>query len=82
MSTPSELKIHIIDTDLGLTAASAHHREGFKELLSQVTLEQVGIILLIDVTRLSRNCSDWYPLLDLCGGSSGASGGCQVFIMH
>ena len=20
-----------------------------------------------DVTRLSRNCSDWYPLLDLCG---------------
>src|SRR5215831_15689821 len=21
----------------------------------------------LDVTRLSRNCSDWYPLLDLCG---------------
>lgn len=27
----------------------------------------VGIILSYDVTRLSRNCSDWYPLLDLCG---------------
>ena len=62
-----ESGIHIIDTDLGLTAASTQHREGFKELLSQVTLEQVGIILSIDVTRLSRNCSDWYPLLDLCG---------------
>jgi DNA invertase Pin-like site-specific DNA recombinase len=30
-------------------------------------LGQVGIILSFDVTRLSRNCSDWYPLLDLCG---------------
>jgi hypothetical protein len=19
------------------------------------------------VTRLARNCSDWYPLLDICG---------------
>jgi len=62
-----EHDIHIIDTDLGLTAATAQHREGFKEWLSQVTLDQVGIILSIDVTRLSRNCSDWYPLLDLCG---------------
>nr|WP_240906091.1 recombinase family protein [Thiorhodococcus mannitoliphagus] len=62
-----EADIQIIDSDLGLTAASAQHREGFKELLSQVTLGQVGLILSIDVTRLSRNCSDWYPLLDLCG---------------
>ena len=22
------------------------------------------------MTRLSRNCSDWYPLLDLCGYKS------------
>jgi DNA invertase Pin-like site-specific DNA recombinase len=27
----------------------------------------VGLILSYDVTRLSRNGSDWYPLLDLCG---------------
>jgi hypothetical protein len=27
----------------------------------------VGIILSSEVTRLARNCSDWYPLLDLCG---------------
>lgn len=57
----------IIDRDLGLTATSAQHREGFKDLLAQVTLGQVGIILSFDVTRLARNCSDWYPLLDLCG---------------
>ena len=63
----TENKIEIIDHDLGMTGASAAHREGFKELLAQVTLGEVGIILSYDVTRLSRNCSDWYPLLDLCG---------------
>lgn len=62
-----ENDIQVIDADLGMTAATAQHREGFKELISQVTLDQVGIILSVDVTRLSRNCSDWYPLLDLCG---------------
>jgi DNA invertase Pin-like site-specific DNA recombinase/predicted DNA-binding protein YlxM (UPF0122 family) len=59
--------IEIIDVDLGLTGASAQHREGFQELVSRVALEQVGIILSSEVTRLSRNCSDWYPLLDICG---------------
>src|SRR5918998_1619783 len=60
-------QIEIIDTDLGLTAASAEHRAGFKDLLARVTLGEVGLILSYEVTRLSRNCSDWYPLLDLCG---------------
>src|SRR5713226_826657 len=63
----SSSHIEVVDKDLGLTGASADHREGFKEILAQVTLDQVGIILSYDVTRLSRNCSDWYPLLDLCG---------------
>src|SRR5262245_55839354 len=57
----------VIDSDLGLTATSTQHREGFKELLALLTLGQVGIILSFDVTRLARNCSDFYPLLDLCG---------------
>ncbi len=59
--------IEIIDADLGLTATAAEHRTGFKELIAQVTLGQVGIILSSELQRLSRNCSDWYPLLDLCG---------------
>jgi DNA invertase Pin-like site-specific DNA recombinase len=58
--------IRIIDTDLGLTGASAEQRQGFKDLLADVSLGQVGIILSSEVTRLARNCSDWYPLLDLC----------------
>jgi DNA invertase Pin-like site-specific DNA recombinase len=59
-------QIEIIDADLGLTGAAAQHREGFKELLAKVTLERAGIIFSSEVTRLSRNCSDWYPLLDIC----------------
>jgi DNA invertase Pin-like site-specific DNA recombinase len=59
--------IAILDDDRGLTAASAAHREGFNTVGAQVTLAQVSLILSYDVTRLSRNGSDWYPLLDLCG---------------
>ena len=60
-------QIEINDTDLGMTAATAEHRAGFKDLIARVTLGEVGLILSYEVTRLSRNCSDWYPLLDLCG---------------
>lgn len=59
--------IDVIDTDLGLTAVEAAHRAGFKDLVTRVTLGQVGIILSRDVTRLSRNLTDGYPLRDICG---------------
>jgi DNA invertase Pin-like site-specific DNA recombinase len=62
-----EADIDIIDADLGLSGASAAHRGGFKELVGRVGLSEIGLILSIDVTRLARNCSDWYPLLDICG---------------
>ncbi len=62
-----EADIEVIDADLGLSGATAAHRQGFKDLVARVTLGEVGIILSIEVTRLARNCSDWYPLLDVCG---------------
>jgi DNA invertase Pin-like site-specific DNA recombinase len=62
-----EADIDVIDADLGISAASAMQRGGFKELVGRVGLNEVGLILSIDVTRLARNCSDWYPLLDICG---------------
>ena len=62
-----EADIEVIDADLGLSGASAAQRSGFKELVGRVGLSEVGLILSIDVTRLARNCSDWYPLLDICG---------------
>jgi DNA invertase Pin-like site-specific DNA recombinase len=65
-----ESQVVVIDHDLGKTAVTAAGREGFQTLVSAVGLGQVGIILVIDVSRLARNCSDWYRLLDLsalCG---------------
>jgi DNA invertase Pin-like site-specific DNA recombinase len=59
--------IEVIDADQGLTAEVADGRAGFKEIAARVTLGQVGILFSYDVTRLSRNLSDWFPLLDLCG---------------
>ena len=57
----------VIDTDLGRTGSSAVDRPGFQEMVALVSLGQIGIIFAYDVTRLARNCTDWYQLLDLCG---------------
>src|SRR3954466_14290865 len=62
-----EEDVEVIDADLGLSGAAAGHRHGFKDLIARVTLGEVGLVLSSEVTRLARNCSDWYPLLDLCG---------------
>jgi DNA invertase Pin-like site-specific DNA recombinase len=59
--------VDVVDADLGQSGASTAQRRGFKELVARVSLSEVGLILSIDVTRLARNCSDWYPLLDICG---------------
>ena len=59
--------IQVIDADLGQTARTTAGRSGFQELVTRVSTDQVGIILSYEVTRLARNCTDWYPLLDVCG---------------
>src|SRR6516164_2138233 len=60
-------QVEVIDADLGQTGRTTEGRPGFQALVTQVTLEQVGVIFAYDVTRLARNCTDWYQLLDLCG---------------
>jgi DNA invertase Pin-like site-specific DNA recombinase len=62
----SAKQIRIIDTDLGRTGRTTAGRPGFQELVTLVNQELVGIIFAYDVTRLARNCTDWYQLLDLC----------------
>jgi DNA invertase Pin-like site-specific DNA recombinase len=59
-------QVKVIDADLGRSGSEATAREGFKELVADVGLGQVGIIFGIEVSRLARNNSDWYQLLDLC----------------
>ena len=58
-------RIRVIDADLGLSAKTSTHRSGFKELVAEVSLGHVGIIFGYEVSRLARNNSDWYHLLDL-----------------
>jgi DNA invertase Pin-like site-specific DNA recombinase len=62
-----QINVEVVDIDLGQSGATITRREGFKDVIARVTLGEVGIILSYEVTRLARNCSDWYPLLDLCG---------------
>src|SRR6516162_3292258 len=56
-----------IEAALGQTGRTTAGRSGFQELVTRVSTDQVGIILSYEVTRLARNCTDWYPLLDVCG---------------
>jgi len=63
----NDADVEVIDADLGQSGAAVEHRRGFKDLIARVTLGEVGLVLSYEVTRLARNCSDWYPLLDLCG---------------
>ena len=59
--------IRVIDEDLGVSQTSAAGRSEFAELAAQVGLGQVGIVLSLECSRLARNNTDWYRLLDLAG---------------
>ena len=56
----------VIDSDLGVSGASAD-REGFQQLVAEVSMGRVGIVLGLEVSRLARNCTDWHRLLEICG---------------
>ena len=58
-------RIIVIDSDLGLSGASSD-REGFRRLVTEVSLAHVGIVLGLEVSRLARNSTDWHRLLEIC----------------
>lgn len=57
----------VVDGDLGISAAGYAERPGFQQLLTRVTMRDVGIIFCTDASRLSRNSKDWAHLFELCG---------------
>ena len=59
-------RVEIVESDTGSSAKTAAGRAGYQKLIADVALGEVGIVLSYESTRLSRNCSDWYPLLDVC----------------
>jgi len=58
-------QIEVIDSDLGLSGASAD-REGFQKLVAEVGLGNAGLVMGLEVSRLARNSTDWHRLLELC----------------
>jgi hypothetical protein len=62
----AEHQVVVVDDDLGRSGATAHGRKGFSDLVADVGLGKAGIVLSLECSRLARNNSDWYQLLDLC----------------
>ena len=63
----SSEQIVVIDCDLGHSGAAAADREGFQRLMSEVSMGKAGLVMGLEVSRLSRNCTDWHRLLEICG---------------
>jgi DNA invertase Pin-like site-specific DNA recombinase len=63
---PAE-RVLVIDEDQGQSGKTAENRMGFQRLLAEVTMEHVGIVLSLEVSRLARSSKDWHHLFELCG---------------
>jgi DNA invertase Pin-like site-specific DNA recombinase len=59
-------QIIVIDIDQGQSGASAADREGFQQLVAEVSLGRAGIVLGLECSRLARNNADWHQLLEIC----------------
>jgi DNA invertase Pin-like site-specific DNA recombinase len=59
-------QVEVIEEDQGQSGQSAVARPGFQRLLTAVALNQVGIILGLEMSRLARSCKDWHQLLEVC----------------
>jgi DNA invertase Pin-like site-specific DNA recombinase len=59
-------RVHLVDDDLGKSAVSAEHRQGLQFLMAAIGLGRVGLVMRLDASRLSRNNSDCYRLIELC----------------
>jgi DNA invertase Pin-like site-specific DNA recombinase len=59
-------QIIIVDSDQGLSGASAIDRAGFQTLVAEVGMGRAGIVMGLEVSRLARNSTDWHRLLEIC----------------
>lgn len=60
-------RVLIIDEDLGKSGRTAEGRSGFQRLVSEVTLNHVGLVLGLEMSRLARSSRDWHNLFEMCG---------------
>lgn len=59
-------RVVIVDEDQGQSGKSADNRSGFQRLMTEVSLNHVGIVLGLELSRLSRSSKDWHQLIDVC----------------
>lgn len=59
-------RVLVIDEDQGLSGKFSVNREGFQRLLNEVTLDHVGLVLGLELSRLARSCADWHHLVEVC----------------
>jgi DNA invertase Pin-like site-specific DNA recombinase len=59
-------RIHTIDCDCGVSAATNAVREGFERLVAEVREGRAGIVMALDVSRFARTYSDWCRLAEIC----------------
>src|SRR5438132_4649023 len=59
-------RVIVIDEDQGQSGTRADNRSGYQRLLAEVTLDHVGIVLGLEMSRLARSSKDWHHLLELC----------------
>jgi DNA invertase Pin-like site-specific DNA recombinase len=59
-------QITVTGIDQGQSGASAADREGFQQLVAEVSLGRAGIVLGLECSRLARNNADWHQLPGLC----------------
>ena len=62
-----EERVVIVDEDQGRSGKLADNRSGFQRLMSEVSLNHVGIVLGLELSRLSRSNTEWHQLIDVCG---------------
>jgi DNA invertase Pin-like site-specific DNA recombinase len=59
-------RILLIDEDQGSTGKTADWRTGFQRVLAEVTMDHVGLLLGIEMSRVARNNKDWHHLMEMC----------------
>jgi DNA invertase Pin-like site-specific DNA recombinase len=59
-------RVLVIDEDQGLSGKSSENRNGFQRLLTEVTMDHVGLVLGLELSRLARSCRDWHHLVEVC----------------
>ena len=62
---PAE-RVVIVDEDQGQSGKLADNRSGFQRLMTEVSLNHVGVVLGLELSRLSRSSKDWHQLIDVC----------------